>query len=265
MDRMRFHPSPNCLMQALVLDFDGVISDSARESFAVSVGSYLALRPDSSLGERDRDELYDEFVELMPLGNRAEDYGTTLIALESRSALPDQESYDAFRRSQDSAWLERYHRRFYEIRLEMADADLDAWRALMRPYDPFVEILHRRSGAASYAIATAKDRRSVDVLLRAYGIVDLFPPHLIMDKEAGENKTGHLRQLRDVLELDFSEMIFVDDKVNHLDAVAPLGVRCALAAWGYNGRREHELAADRGYLVCRLEDVEQQLFGTDSP
>ena len=54
--------------------------------------------------------------------------------------------------------------------------------------------------------------------------------------------------------------IFVDDKVNHLDAVAPLGVRCALAAWGYNGPREHLLAGEREYLVCRLEDVEARLF-----
>jgi hypothetical protein len=60
-------------MRALVLDFDGVISDSARESFAVALGSYLALRPDSGLGERNREELFREFVELMPLGNRAED------------------------------------------------------------------------------------------------------------------------------------------------------------------------------------------------
>jgi hypothetical protein len=56
-------------------------------------------------------------------------------------------------------------------------------------------------------------------------------------------------------------MTFVDDKVNHLDAVAPLGVRCALSAWGYNGPREHELARARGYRVCSLADVESQLFG----
>jgi phosphoglycolate phosphatase-like HAD superfamily hydrolase len=248
-------------MKVLALDFDGVISDSVRESFAVAMGSYLALRPHSSLGGRDRDELYREFFDLMPLGNRAEDYGTTLIALESRHPLPDQESYDHFRREQDPEWLDRYHRRFYEVRVEMARTDPRGWRGLMRPYDPFLQVLRRRAGETEYAIATSKDRESVDLLLKEYGIEDLFPSRLIMDKESGERKTGHLRQLREALKLEFSEMTFVDDKVNHLDAVAPLGVRCALAAWGYNSRREHELAAGRGYLVCRLEDVERQLFG----
>jgi hypothetical protein len=42
--------------------------------------------------------------------------------------------------------------------------------------------------------------------------------------------------------------------------VAGLGVRCALAAWGYNGPREHRLARAHGHLVCTLERVEAQLF-----
>jgi phosphoglycolate phosphatase-like HAD superfamily hydrolase len=143
----------------------------------------------------------------------------------------------------------------------MARTDPRGWRGLMRPYDSFRRALRRRAGEVEYAIATSKDRDSVDLMLKEYGLSDLFPSRLIMDKESGERKTGHLEQLREALKLEFPEMTFVDDKVNHLDAVAPLGVRCALAAWGYNGRREHELAAERGYLVCRLEDVERQLFG----
>ena len=252
-------------MKVLVLDFDGVISDSVRESFAVALGSYLSLRPESGLAARDRDGLYREFLELMPLGNRAEDYGTTMIALDSGHPLPDQETYDSFRKEQDAQWLHGYHQRFYEFRTEMARTDPVGWRNLMSPYEPFLRVLRRRAGEARYAIATAKDRASVEVLLPAYGIDDLFSPGLILDKEAGEKKTAHLRRLRETLGVDYSAMTFVDDKVNHLDAVAPLGVRCALAAWGYNGRREHELAADREYLVCRLEDVEQQLFGKPAP
>jgi hypothetical protein len=54
---------------------------------------------------------------------------------------------------------------------------------------------------------------------------------------------------------------FVDDKVNHLDDVAPLGVRCVLAAWGYNGDRERREAERAGYRVCGLDQVEAALFG----
>ena len=50
------------------------------------------------------------------------------------------------------------------------------------------------------------------------------------------------------------------DLLNHLESVAVLGVRCGLAAWGYNGERECERAAHLGHMVCTLDEVEHQLF-----
>lgn len=60
--------------------------------------------------------------------------------------------------------------------------------------------------------------------------------------------------------MSFPDITFVDDKLNHLEAVAHLGVRPVLAGWGYNRERERALARSRGFLVCSLEDVERRLF-----
>ncbi len=248
-------------MKALVLDFDGVISDSAPEAFQVALETYRDLGPETALSGQDRDALYAAFVEMMPLGNRAEDFGVELRALEAGRALPDQAAYDAFKAAQPADWLRAFHRRFYKVRDAWARRDPAGWQAGMRPYADFVALLRARAGDAELAIATAKDRRSVRRLLEIYGIDDLFAEDRVLDKEAGVSKAAHLEQLRERLDLSFDAMTFVDDKVNHLDGVAPLGVRCALAAWGYNGAREHRLARERGYLVCHLEDVEQRLFG----
>jgi methionine salvage enolase-phosphatase E1 len=73
------------------------------------------------------------------------------------------------------------------------------------------------------------------------------------------SKAQHVERLQRELGVRFPEITFVDDKVNHLDAVAPLGARCVLAGWGYNGPREHALAARRGYPVCSLADFEARL------
>jgi len=251
-------------MKALVLDFDGVISDSAREGFTVAVRTYRDLVPASRLRESGDEALYRGFLELIPLGNRAEDYGAALAALEAGVPLPDQAAYDRHRGTRDAAWLADYHKRFYEVRDALVSADPRAWLDLMRPYGPFVDLLRRRSGFVRYAIATARDGRSVAALLESYGISHLFAAETILDKDAGTSKTAHLSRLGEILGLEPREMIFVDDKLNHLDAVASLGVRCALAAWGYNGPREHDDAARRGHLVCRLGDVESQLFGSES-
>lgn len=260
----------------LALDFDGVISDSAPECFVVGLRTYADLKRESRLAEEaasllsgrvprrdrvDRDPLYRSFVDLMPLGNRAEDFGIALRALEARAFLPDQASYDAFRSQLSEEWLHAFHQRFYEIRTALAREDPDRWEQLMGSYPEFLAVLRRRAREVELAIATAKDRLSVQALLRSYGIDDLFPAERILDKETGVHKTAHLQWLQGCVGCEFSEITFVDDKVNHLDSVASLGVRCVLAEWGYNGAREIELARSRGYLVCSLSEVEAQLFG----
>ncbi len=252
-----------------------MISDSAPEAFVVALRTYAVLSPGSPYGEHlerlsgpegftaerlRADALYARFLAMMPFGNRAEDYGVELKALEEGREIPDQAAYDAFRAAQSAEWLRSYHQRFYRVRAAFSEEDPQGWRRLLTPYPAFIDLLRQRAGQVAYAIATAKDRRSVGVLLRDYGIADLFPEGLVLDKETGESKAAHLEFLRDALGVSYRETTFVDDKVSHLDRVGELGVRCALAAWGYNGSREHALARERGHLVCRLGDVDAQLF-----
>jgi len=263
-------------VKLLALDFDGVISDSAPECFVVGFHTYLDLCPESRLAlsaaalrsgrapERldvEDHPLYRPFVDLMPLGNRAEDFGIVLGALEARAEIADQASYDAFRARFSEAWIETFHRRFYENRSALAGEDPRGWERLMGTYPEFLAVLRRRAADVDLAIATAKDRVSVQALLQSYEIADLFPPDRILDKETGVSKVAHLLHLRERFGFEFLDITFVDDKLNHLDSVASLRVRCALATWGYNGAREVELAQSRGYLVCTLENVEAQLFG----
>jgi phosphoglycolate phosphatase-like HAD superfamily hydrolase len=259
----------------VVLDFDGVIADSAPEAFVVALRTWLALRPTSRLRDGAlppgpaapppeqvlAHPLYARFLELMPLGNRAEDYGVELHAIESGASAPDQAAYDAVKAGLDRDWLRDFHRAFYRERAALSEADPEGWHRLTGPYPGIPDVLRRRGRAAQLAIATAKDRRSVARLLEAYRIADLFAPDRVLDKEAGVTKRAHLEHLRAATGLACGDMRFVDDKVNHLDDVAGLGVRCALAGWGYNGPREAALAAARGYPVLSLAEAEEGLFG----
>ncbi len=244
-------------MKLLALDFDGVISHSAPESFHVALRTWRALRPESRVGE----DVYDAFLEMMPLGNRAEDYAVELLALDSGREIVDQESYDAFKAGCDAEWLRAFHKRFYRERADLYREDPAAWFALMRPYPPFLDVLRRRAGEVELAIATSKDRGSATRLLDAYSVGDLFPEGRVLDKDTGVSKAAHLSHLHEETGLPYKEMTFVDDKVNHLLDVQPLGVRCVLAAWGYNGVREHDVARANDCLVCSLDDVEATLFG----
>ena len=255
-------------MNVLAFDFDGVICDSAQEVFQVGLRAYTELLPDSALargvGGGSDDATLREFARLTPLGNRAEDFGVALRAIEEGITILNQADYDAYFASQDADWLQAYHTEFYDQRAALRAADLDAWLSLHSPYPPITSLLAKLSESSRMAIATAKDGRSVRLLLERFGITPLFPPELILDKDTGVEKTNHLRTLAERLEVDFAGITFVDDKVNHLQLVATLGVRVVLAGWGFNTEREHELARSLGIPVATLQSAGSILSGGGS-
>jgi phosphoglycolate phosphatase-like HAD superfamily hydrolase len=262
-------------MHILALDFDGVICDSSREVFVVAIDTYAALEPDSALlgqlislrnhaadgGSEHLDaEIYKRFRDLLPLGNRAEDFGVSLQAIENHAVINDQEAYDAFYSEIGQPWLDRFHRLFYECRGILREGDLRRWLQLHLPFPGLADTLRRHKERTLPAVATAKDNRSVRLLLDELGFDNVFDAELILDKETGVEKTHHLRVLHERTGAEFEDITFVDDKVNHLVRVAELGVRPVLAGWGFNTKREHQLAHQIGFEVADLDTADEVLF-----
>ena len=259
-------------MKVLALDFDGVISDSAPESFLVAVRTFSSFEPESWLTREaatlegldlqaiKESPLYTSFVDLMPLGNRAEDFGVALKCLSEKREILDQKEWDVFRAAVDPNFIRDFHQHFYLERTALRELDPKAWLALLNPFAPFINLLRKRQGDGLLCLATAKDRPTIQRLLEAYLISDLFPEDRIFDKEAGVSKRFHLAALQQHLNVAYDQITFVDDKLNHLEDVAPLGVRGVLAGWGYNGPRERMLAQQRGFTVCDLEQASTVLF-----
>jgi phosphoglycolate phosphatase-like HAD superfamily hydrolase len=262
-------------MHLLALDFDGVLCDSSREVFVVAADAWTAREPRSALGEQllplredafgggrmfRTDPLYLRFRDLLPLGNRAEDFGVALRAIEDQADIVDQEAYDAFYRGLPPDWIEAFHHAFYLARARLRDSDPGGWLELHLPYPGLGDLLRRRAVATRMAVATAKDRLSVKLLLEALGYDEVFEASLILDKETGVAKTHHLAALRERTGIAYRDITFVDDKLNHLVRVAELGVRPVLAGWGFNTGREHARALELGFEVAELESAEAVLF-----
>jgi phosphoglycolate phosphatase-like HAD superfamily hydrolase len=250
-------------MKALALDFDGVISDSAPEAYCVAVRTFREEFPECRFTAETEDdaETFQRFLDIMPLGNRAEDFGVALAAIDSGTVLPDQAAYDAFYASLERPRLRAFHKRFYRVRHAFSESDPEGWVARIQPYPGIADWLHRRAGDVQLAVATAKDRHSVALLLERYGIGDLFGEGLIHDKETGVSKRAHIETIARQAACSASEVTFIDDKVNHLIDVAEIGARCLLAGWGYNGEREFEVARAAGFPILTLESLDQTLFG----
>ena len=249
-------------MKALALDFDGVISDSAPEAFVVAVRAFREEFPDGGIdAEGEADEaLFARFLDIMPLGNRAEDYGVALSAIGRGIELADQDAYDAFYATLDRARLKSFHKRFYKVRHAWTEADPAGWFARIQPYSEMPAWIARRSGDVQLAVATAKDKRSVTRLLERYGIAEHFGDGWVHDKETGVSKQAHIVAIAERAGCPASEVVFIDDKVNHLVDVAETGARCVLAGWGYNSQREHDVAVRAGIEIASLETLDGLLF-----
>jgi len=262
-------------VRVLALDFDGVICDSICETFATALHTYAGLVSESRLVSRIESRLgpwpwtaaaietepdFARFAELVPLGNRAEDFGVALLAMDTEVAIPDQNAYDALYGSLEGDWLARFHRRFYESRSALRDAAPEPWLALHTDYPRFTQLLHQIAGHITLAVATAKDAASLGLLLDRFGLSGLFRDELRLDKETGVQKTEHLSRLSERLRVPFATITFVDDKVNHLTKVAPLGVRPVLAGWGHNTDRERATARELGFHVADLGDARRILM-----
>lgn len=250
-------------MTVLALDFDGVICDSAEEVLQTALETWSALNSDATLAAKVTgfSETRSAFQRLVPLGNRAEDFGVALHILHSGLDVHTQRDYDRIRVRLGTEWLDRFQYEFYKTRNRLRTDDPERWLGLHRTYPAFIDVLERNQQHTTLAIATAKDGESVRLLLRQFGIDPLFRDDLILDKETGVAKTAHLQTLADHVGCEPAQITFVDDKLNHLEATAPLGVRGILAAWGHNTPREHDAAREAGFPVATLETTEALLFG----
>ncbi len=250
-------------MTVLALDFDGVICDSAEEVLQTALEAWSEVAPNSRLQTEveSRPESRAAFERLVPLGNRAEDFGVALHVISNGLDVRTQEEYDRIRDGLGTDWLGHFHQLFYRTRHRLRNDDPECWLGYHRTYPTFIEVLERHQHHTTLAVVTAKDGASVRLLLKHFEIDRLFRDGLILDKETGVAKTSHLRILAGQLNCNPSQITFVDDKLNHLVSTASLGVRGVLAAWGHNTTREHEAARHAGFPVATLETAEALLFG----
>ena len=262
----------NQKQQILVFDFDGVISNSIHDSFMTAVNTYIRFVPNHTLPlekplhpasvfqfEKDHSDLFETFSQLLPMGNRAEDYFVMiwLIDIKEAEKATDQPCFDSYRASIPSETLESFHKSFYHTRFSIREQNPQAWLDLLPPFPRIVEATKTLSQRFLLAIATSKDRLSVNLQLKSYGLTDFFPPENILDKDFAKSKRAHLTRFHEEHDVPFQNIHFLDDKVLHLISVKDLGIHTYLALWGFNTQREQEVAQTEGIPLLRLEDLQE--------
>lgn len=233
-------------VKALALDFDGVIWNTQREGYFVS-----QLVWEDMFGRR---ALCSEeaFKSGRWLARAGEEFGLILLLAEEAEERSGTADFSSFPMSEFARLAEKHRdmlslfgKNLADMRVKMRESNLRQWldwQNVNAGIKETVELLRERG--LKIAVCTTKDTSSAEALLAT---VDLILP--IWGKECSLDKRITLRRLIESFEAEPSEVLFVDDLLDNLLHVRPLGVNMALAAWGYNNEASRRQARELGIKV----------------
>ena len=238
--------------RVLALDFDGVIWDSAGECFEVGWRAYQELFGVDMSGQANR----QRFLAGRPLARTGHDFFIILRLMESQPDLdllgfhlPEFVKL----RTQLAVEADRFNALFYTLRSKYRDEDFAAWASWQGPYPQVIRLLDRwESSFEGTALATTKDAASAHALLKSAGRD--WP---IFGKEFSVEKNLQMAAIAEQFKVRMDEILFVDDLLENLQQVSPLGALAALASWGYNTPESRQEAQNLGYSVVTVDGLER--------
>ncbi len=244
-------PAEGLRLRLLILDFDGVLWDSAGEVYEVAWRAYREMGG----AVLDQPEDRERFMIERPWARTGLDFYLLMQRLElARSegggSPLDEATWSELRGGlgEDAA---RFLQHYYEIRCRFRDSDRQRWYSFQSPYAAVVDSVVRHVGRLTgVALATTKDTDSAAALLESTPLVGIP----IYGREFSENKAEQVLAILERFAVEPSEAVFVDDLIENLGQVAPLGVPCALASWGYNTAEARSQAGPLGYPVLTQEE-----------
>lgn len=202
----------------ILLDFDGVLFNSAYEAFQVC--EWTARR---NSGLRTR-VTFEEFMEFRSVVTDAWQFNRLYSQdrqLKDLSALPSMEP-------DGDDWL--FASEFFKSREElMKDVD---WAKVMSPYPFFHQIKRLINANANYfKILSTRNEESIERTLEFYGInkIDSFGQAAI--RQFG-SKLAVARSMRWLNEETFA--VYIDDMNSHLEPFQGQVDLCVHAGWGYD-------------------------------
>lgn len=223
-------------MNAIFLDFDGVIADSIEETFVVSLTAFYGVS-----GPQNLEAVRQLFLTYRGLVRPPHHFQALHFAIDSvlksgrelnRSQFQDV-FRDAVERCEDNK--ERFECLFFGLRKHL-QLDMPDWISL-NPLTEYGKSLIGRD-LEHYFIITTKDRLALDLLLSAYDI-NIKAKFSKADYEYYGSKGNIINNILDTAP-EYDSAIFVDDATEHLDSVDNKLVTCYFAHWGYGNNTHYE-------------------------
>ena len=236
------------ISSAVILDFDGVVIDSIDECLLISYCAYHRLSPEGRISlERIPENARRCFKEFRYLVGPAQEYWYLWKSIESMRADKEikREFYQLRQKPPSDSRI--FEEDFFRLRKTFRETQKKEWLNLNPLYagiDKDIKMLKKKR---RIFISSTKDSESIELLCSTYNLP--IATEEIYGKEDGLEKIEHVKKIAEFLSVEFEDIIFIDDNIEHLKKIHSLGIRPYLAGWGYNSAQMRDEAVKMGIQV----------------
>lgn len=211
----------------IAFDFDGVIIDTAYESFLISARTYNELTKKNVVSKENAKQYSKGRAFSL---NAQTNY--TLIKMIDENPKLDFSVLSQVEFDKDAAENEEdakiFEEKFFEMRKKMAQTN--EWFEIQSPFEGIVSLLDKISKKYPTYIVTTKARETVLALLNYHKIN--FPGEKVITKPHVETKEILLKEVAEKENALTSQVILIDDALKQLVKAKEIGAKTILAMWG---------------------------------
>ncbi len=209
---------------AVVLDFDGVIADNSKEYVGIALKAYSMLgrkvENPAAMGKKLRIS--------RPYLRAAEDFYSILRLLEENKKVTFKAIDTANKRF--AAERKEFGMHYFQIRKELMN-NKGKWFGLYKKFTWLIRPLLKLSETHELFIATSRDRDSAYYITSRMGIP--VKKTSVMSKEISLDKIKQMKFVCKKSGCAPEDILFIDDSIEQLKHVRKIGVKVALASWGF--------------------------------
>ncbi len=230
-------------------DFDGVLVENHKE-----LPYFTRLAWEKTTGRKFKAKIRD-IIKFRPYTNKAPDIYGLVALLEKGSKVTKNKINDIV--SGDWKNAENFANAFYSGRHRMQKEETEKWLSFYTKIDFAVNLFNKLARHNKVYIVSSKDKKTISRLVKHFKMK--INPKYILAKEISFDKSHHMDIIRKLENIDYKDIVFIDDAIEHLKPLAKNGIDVILASWGYTAENDVKDAKKLGIKIATKENFEKIL------
>lgn len=235
----------------LALDFDGVIADALLEGAAVTWfardGVPSLHPPISEAVTQIPADFVAVFAQVRAYSRTLDDFMLAHLLYPASGPI-DRQRFAEVKAEADPKTIAERVAAAEKVRASWRENGFPEWVAQHTVHAQMAELIRQTDD--EIIIVSAKDAASIAAILAHHGLLQ----HIVHIEGDCHDKRAVLgARLKDGV--GRNELIFVDDSIANILAVADLPLRALWADWGYHGHEDMALAREKGLVPLGLDDL----------